>query len=122
MLSVKERDYIMAARATGISHVMIIFTHILPNVLAPVIVVASLGVAGAVMMESILSFLGLGMQPPASSWGLIISEGQGYLRTFPYYSLFPGFMIMLIVFAFNAVGDGLRDAWDPKLKTGAGNK
>ncbi len=122
VLSAKERDYIMAARATGISHINIIFTHILPNVLAPVIVVASLGVAGAVMMESLLSFLGLGMQPPASSWGLMISEGQGYLRTFPYYSLFPGLMIMLIVFAFNAVGDGLRDAWDPKLKTGAGNK
>ncbi len=117
VLSIKEKDYVLAARATGISHVKIIFTHILPNVMAPVIVVASLGVAGAVMMESILSFLGLGMQPPASSWGLMISEGQGYLRTFPYYSLFPGLMIMLMVFAFNVFGDGLRDAWDPKLKT-----
>ncbi|MBW1946115.1 MAG: ABC transporter permease [Deltaproteobacteria bacterium] len=117
VLSIKEKDYILAARATGIGHLKIIFTQILPNVLGPVIVVASLGVAGAIMMESILSFLGLGMQPPASSWGLMISEGQAYLRSFPYYSLFPGLMIMLIVFAFNVFGDGLRDAWDPKLKT-----
>jgi len=117
VLSIKEKDYILAARATGISHLRIIFTHVLPNVTAPVIVVASLGTAGAIMMESILSYLGLGMQPPASSWGLMISEGQKYLRTFPYYSLFPGLMIMLIVFALNVFGDGLRDAWDPKLKT-----
>jgi len=117
VLSIKEKDYILAARATGIGHLKIIFTQILPNVLAPVIVVASLGIAGTIMMESILSFLGLGMQPPASSWGLMISEGQAYLRSFPYYSLFPGLMIMLIVFAFNVFGDGLRDAWDPKLKT-----
>ena len=117
VLSVKEKDYIMAARAAGISNFRIIFTQVLPNVAAPVIVVASLGTAGAIMMESILSYLGLGMQPPASSWGLMISEGQKYLRTFPYYSLFPGLMIMLIVFALNVFGDGLRDAWDPKLKT-----
>lgn len=117
VLSIKEKDYITAAKATGISPFQILFTHVLPNILAPVIVVASLGVAGAVMMESILSFLGLGLQPPASSWGLMISEGQGYLRSFPYYSLFPGLMIMLMVFAFNVFGDGLRDAWDPKLKT-----
>jgi ABC-type dipeptide/oligopeptide/nickel transport system permease subunit len=117
VLSIKEKDYIMAARAAGIRPITIIFTHVLPNVLAPLIVVASLGVAGAIMMESVLSFLGLGMQPPASSWGLMISEGQGYLRTFPYYALFPGLMIVLIVFAFNVCGDGLRDAWDPKLKT-----
>jgi peptide/nickel transport system permease protein len=107
----------MAARAAGISNLRIIFTQVLPNVAAPVIVVASLGTAGAIMMESILSFLGLGMQPPASSWGLMISEGQKYLRTFPYYSIFPGLMIMIIVFALNVFGDGLRDAWDPKLKT-----
>jgi len=117
VLSVKEKDYIMAARAAGISNLRIVFTQVLPNVAAPVIVVASLGTAGAIMMESILSYLGLGMQPPASSWGLMISEGQKYLRTFPYYSLFPGLMIMLIVFALNVFGDGLRDAWDPKLKT-----
>jgi len=117
VLSVKEKDYILAARASGISHFKIMFTHILPNIMAPLVVVATFGVAGAIMIESILSFLGLGIQPPASSWGLMINEGQKYLRTFPYYSLFPGLTIMITVFAFNAFGDGLRDAWDPKLKT-----
>ena len=117
VLSIKAKDFILAAKATGISSIRIIFTHILPNVLAPVIVIASLGVALAITVESILSYLGLGMQPPASSWGLMISEGQKYLRTFPYYSLFPGLMIMITVFSFNILGDGLRDAWDPKLKT-----
>lgn len=117
VLSVKEKEYILAARASGIGRLSIIFTHVLPNILAPLIVVATLGIATSIMIEAILSFLGLGMQPPASSWGLMISEGQKYLRTFPYYSIFPGLMIMITVFAFNAFGDGLRDAWDPKLKT-----
>lgn len=117
VLSVKEKDYILAATASGIGRVSIMFTHVLPNVLAPLIVVATLGIATSIMIEAILSFLGLGMQPPASSWGLMISEGQKYIRTFPYYSLFPGLMIMITVFTFNAFGDGLRDAWDPKLKT-----
>ncbi len=117
VLSVKEKEYILAATASGIGRTRIIFTHVLPNVLAPLIVLATLGIATSIMIEAILSFLGLGMQPPASSWGLMISEGQKYLRTFPYYSLFPGLMIMITVFAFNAFGDGLRDAWDPKLKT-----
>ncbi len=117
VLSIKEKEYILAARASGIGRTTIIFTHVLPNVLAPLIVVGTLGIATSIMIEAILSFLGLGMQPPASSWGLMISEGQKYLRTYPYYSLFPGLMIMITVFAFNAFGDGLRDAWDPKLKT-----
>ncbi len=117
VLSVKEKEYIMAAKASGIGRTSIIFTHVLPNVLAPLIVVATLGIATSIMIEAILSFLGLGMQPPASSWGLMISEGQKYIRTFPYYSLFPGLMIKITVFAFNAFGDGLRDAWDPKWKT-----
>jgi peptide/nickel transport system permease protein len=117
VLSVKERDYILAATASGIGRYRIMFTHVLPNVLAPLIVVATLGLATSVMIEAILSFLGLGMQPPTSSWGLMINEGQKYLRTFPWYSIFPGVMIMVTVFSFNAVGDGLRDAWDPKLKT-----
>src|SRR5512135_1408271 len=116
VLSVKEKEYVLAATASGIGRIRIMFTHVLPNVLAPLIVVATLGIAASVMIEAILSFLGLGMQPPASSWGLMISEGQKYLRTFPYYSIFPGLMIMITVFAFNAFGDGLRDAWDPKLK------
>jgi peptide/nickel transport system permease protein len=117
VLSIKEKTYIMAARASGINHWKILISHILPNVLAPVIVVSTLGIATSVMIEATLSFLGLGMQSPNDSWGLMISEGQKYLRTYPYYSLFPGIMIMVIVFAFNVFGDGLRDAWDPKLKT-----
>jgi len=116
VLSVKEKDFVLAARASGISDMSILLTHVLPNVAAPLIVVASLGAATAIMLESILSFLGLGLQPPASSWGLMISEGQKYLRTHPYYSLFPGMAIMILVFALNVLGDGLRDAWDPKLK------
>lgn len=117
VLSVKQKDFIMAAKASGIGNIKIIFSHVLPNVLAPVIVVATLGSATAIMIESILSYLGLGMQPPASSWGLMISEGQRFIRTYVYYSLFPGLMIMLTVFSLNVLGDGLRDALDPKLKT-----
>lgn len=117
VLSIKEKSYIMAARASGISHWKILLGHILPNVLAPIIVVSTLGIAMSVMIEATLSYLGLGMQPPNDSWGLMISQGQKYLRSYPYYSLFPGIMIMVIVFAFNALGDALRDAWDPRLKT-----
>jgi ABC-type dipeptide/oligopeptide/nickel transport system permease subunit len=117
VLSVKQKDFIMAARASGIGNIKIIFSHVLPNVLAPVIVVATLGSATAIMIESILSYLGLGMQPPASSWGLMISEGQRFIRTYIYFSLFPGLMIMVTVFSLNVLGDGLRDALDPKLKT-----
>ena len=116
VLSVKEKTYIMAAKASGISHWKILIHHILPNILAPVIVVSTLSIAITIMIEATLSFLGLGLQPPNDSWGLMISEGQKYLRTYPYYSVFPGIMIMVIVFAFNVFGDGLRDAWDPKLK------
>ena len=116
VLSIKEKTYIMAAKASGISHWRILINHILPNILAPVIVVSTLSIAITIMIEATLSYLGLGMQPPNDSWGLMISEGQKYLRTYPYLSLFPGIMIMIIVFAFNVFGDGLRDAWDPKLK------
>ena len=116
VLSIKEKTYILAAKASGISHWRILYNHILPNILAPVIVVSTLSIAITIMIEATLSYLGLGMQPPNDSWGLMISEGQKYLRTYPFLSLFPGIMIMIIVFAFNVFGDGLRDAWDPKLK------
>jgi peptide/nickel transport system permease protein len=117
VMSVKEKTYILAAKAAGINRWRIICNHILPNILAPVIVVSTLGIATSIMLEAILSFLGLGMQPPSDSWGLMISEGQKYLRTHPHFSVFPGVMIMVVVFAFNVFGDALRDAWDPKLKT-----
>lgn len=117
VLSVKEKDYILAAKASGISHFNIMFTHIVPNIMAPVTVVATLTIATTIMIEAILSFLGLGIQPPTPSWGSMINDGQKYLRTFPHFSLFPGLAIMITVFAFNTLGDGLRDALDPKLKT-----
>jgi peptide/nickel transport system permease protein len=107
----------MAARASGIGHWKILMNHILPNIVAPVIVVSTLSIAICIMIEATLSFLGLGIRPPNDSWGFMVSEGQKYLRTYPYYCLFPGIMIMVVVFAFNVFGDGLRDAWDPKLKT-----
>ena len=116
VLSVKEKTYIMAAKASGISHWKILIHHILHNILAPVIVISTLSIAITIMIEATLSFLGLGMQPPNDSLGVMISEGQTYLRTYPYYSVFPGIIIMIVVFAFNVFGDGLRDAWDPKLK------
>ncbi|MFC1820544.1 ABC transporter permease [Thermodesulfobacteriota bacterium] len=117
VLSVREKDYILAAKASGISHFNIMFTHIVPNIIAPVTVVATLTIATTIMIEAILSFLGLGIQPPTPSWGSMINDGQRYLRTFPHFSLFPGLAIMITVFAFNTLGDGLRDALDPKLKT-----
>lgn len=116
VLSVREKTYVLAATASGIRVWRIVLHHVLPNVLAPVIVISTLSVATSIMIEATLSFLGLGMQPPNDSWGLMISEGQKYIRTYPYYSIFPGIMIMIIVFAFNAFGDALRDTWDPKLK------
>jgi peptide/nickel transport system permease protein len=117
VLSVREKDYILAAKASGISNFNIMFSHILPNIIAPVIVVATLTIAATIMIEAILSFLGLGVQPPTPSWGSMINDGQKYLRTFPHFSFFPGLAIMITVFALNTLGDGLRDAMDPKLKT-----
>jgi peptide/nickel transport system permease protein len=117
VLSVKEKTFVLAAMGSGIGIWRIIFHHILPNVLAPVIIISSLSIATTIMIEATLSYLGLGMQPPNDSWGMMISEGQKHIRTYPYYSIFPGVMIMIIVFAFNVFGDALRDAWDPKLKT-----
>ena len=117
VMSVKQKTYVLAAKAAGINPWRIIWNHILPNILPPVLVISTLSIATSIMIEAILSFLGLGMQPPSDSWGLMVSEGQKYLRTHPHYSIFPGVMIMVVVFAFNAVGDALRDAWDPKLKT-----
>ncbi|MFC1534195.1 ABC transporter permease [Thermodesulfobacteriota bacterium] len=116
VLSEKEKDYVLAAKVSGISHFKIIFTHILPNIIAPITVVATLLIATTIMIEAILSYLGLGIQAPTPSWGAMINEGQKYLRTHPLYSFFPGLAIMITVFAFNTLGDGLRDAWDPKLK------
>lgn len=120
VLQLKERDFVEAARAAGAPNWWIILRHILPNALGPMIVAATLGIPGAIIGEAALSFLGLGVQPPTATWGAMIYEGRGYLRTAPMLSVVPGVAIMLTVLAFNLLGDGLRDALDPRSQTRKG--
>ncbi len=115
-ISIREREYVQAARALGASDFRIIFRHILPNTLAPIIVVVTLGFAGAIVAEAGLSFLGLGIQPPEPSWGSMLRAGYNFLVTAWWIPLFPGLAITLSVLAFNIFGDGLRDALDPRLR------
>lgn len=115
VLSLREREFILAARGIGASNVRIIFRHILPNALSPVLVTATLGVAGAILTESALSFLGIGVQPPTPSWGNMLTAGKDYLEFAWWLSLFPGLAILVTVIAYNLVGEGLRDALDPRL-------
>jgi len=114
-LSVREREYINAAWLAGLSMPRILFVHILPNVIAPILVSATLGVAGAVLMESGLSFLGLGVQPPMPSWGNVLAIGRDYLHIAWWLTLFPGLAILITVLAFNLLGEGLRDVLDPRV-------
>jgi peptide/nickel transport system permease protein len=116
VLSLKEQEFIMAARACGVRDFRIIWRHILPNALAPVIVLASLGVGGIIIMEAALSFLGLGIRPPNPSWGGTLADGRAFITLYPHISITPGVMIVLTVLAFNLFGDGLRDALDPRQK------
>jgi ABC-type dipeptide/oligopeptide/nickel transport system permease subunit len=116
ILSLKKMEFVEAAHASGAKDFRIIFKHILPNTLAPIIVMLTLSIPGAIMSEASLSFLGLGAQPPMASWGSMIFDGRSYLRTFPWFSITPGIAIMLTVLGFNLFGDGLRDALDPRLK------
>jgi peptide/nickel transport system permease protein len=116
VLSLKEREFILAARASGVKDSRIIWRHLLPNVLGPVIVLASLGVGSIIILESALSFLGLGIRPPNPSWGGILADGRAYIIQYPHISIAPGVMIVLTVLAFNFFGDGLRDALDPRQK------
>lgn len=116
VLSVKEMEFIEAARAMGASDFRIILLHILPNCCAPLIVQATLSVAGAILSSAALSFIGLGIQPPFSEWGGMLSSARGYLRGSAYLSMFPGIAIVVTIIALNFLGDGLRDAMDPKLK------
>lgn len=116
-LSLKNRDYVLAARNVGMSDARIIFRHMLPNAMAPIIVAATLGVGGVIIAESSISFLGLGISPPTASWGNMLQGAQGItimLKAW-WYPVFPGLMILLTVLSINFVGDGLRDALDPKL-------
>ena len=117
VLKVREYDFVQAAKALGASNLRILFTHILPNSVQPLIVQASLGMAGAVLSEASLSFLGLGIPPPAPSWGTMIEESRNYFAAYPHTLFFPGLAIALTVLAFNFVGDGLREYLDPKQRT-----
>lgn len=114
-LTLKERDFVVAARALGGGDLRLIFRHILPNALAPVFVAATFGVAGAILTESGLSFLGLGVQPPDPSWGNILTAGKDNIEVAWWLSLFPGLAILVTVLSYNLVGEGLRDALDPRL-------
>ena len=115
-LTIRERDYVLAARAAGAGSARIIFRHIMPNAIAPVLVSATLGVAGAILTESSLSFLGLGVQPPDASWGNILMEGKEVLGIAWWLSVFPGVAILLTVLGYNLLGESLRDLLDPRLK------
>lgn len=115
-LALKEREFVEAARAIGCGHGRIMFVHILPNCLAPIIVLGTLQVAYNILSEAGLSFLGLGVQPPAASWGGMLAEARPYLAEMPWWGLYPGLAIAATVLGFNLVGDGLRDALDPRLR------
>lgn len=116
VLTIREQEFIEAARAVGSSDARIIFKHILPNCLAPIIVQATIGVAIAILTAAGLSFIGLGIQPPTPEWGSMLSGGRSYIRDYPHMTLYPGLAIMVTIFALNLLGDGLRDALDPKLR------
>lgn len=116
VLTVKSNEYIEASRCIGASDTRILFKHILPNSLAPIIVQATLGVAGAILSAATLSFLGLGIEPPTPEWGSMLSTSRQFIREFPHMSIFPGLCIMVTVFALNVIGDGIRDAIDPRLR------
>ncbi|WP_019414253.1 ABC transporter permease [Paenisporosarcina sp. TG20] len=115
VLSIKEKEYIMAIKSLGASDFRIMMRHILPNAFAPIIVFGTMRMATAILSTASLSFLGLGAQPPTPEWGAMIAQGQAYMWTSPHLTIVPGIAIMLIVFAFNVVGDGLRDALDPNM-------
>jgi peptide/nickel transport system permease protein len=116
VLSLREWEFIIAAHAIGASDLRIMFRHVVPNILAPVIVMSTMMMADAILIEATLSFLGMGAQPPIPSWGSILASGRSYLRLAPWVTFFPGLAIMLTVLGFNMLGDGLRDALDPRLK------
>jgi peptide/nickel transport system permease protein len=116
VLSLREWEFVTAARAIGADDLRIMFRHIVPNILAPVIIMATLMMGDAILIEATLSFLGMGAQPPTPSWGSILAGGRTYLALAPWVTIFPGIAIMLAVLGFNLLGDGLRDALDPRLK------
>ena len=116
VISVRDREFVTAARALGQGHGRVMFKHVLPNTLGPIIVQTSLSLAFAILAEAALSFFGLGTQPPDPSWGRMLSEGRGFLGQAPWMGIFPGLAIMLSVLGFNLLGDGLRDVLDPRWR------
>lgn len=114
-LTLRERDFVLAARVSGAGNIRLILSHILPNALSPVFVAATFGVAGAILVESSLSFLGFGVQPPTPSWGNILTAGKDNIEVAWWLSLYPGLAILITVLSYNLVGEGLRDALDPRL-------
>ena len=116
VLPVRDQEYIEAARVSGVGDLKIIFGHVLPNAMSPIIVQVTMGVANGILTASSLSFLGLGVPVPAPEWGAMLSNGREFIRDYGYLTLFPGLAIMITVLVFNLMGDGLRDALDPKLK------
>ena len=117
IISIKNQEYVEAAKAIGMSNFRLLFTEILPNGFSPIIVTFTAGLGTAIIVAASLSFLGFGIPVPQPEWGALISDGRNYIRTSPYLMTFPGLFIMITVLAFNLVGDGLRDALDPKLKS-----
>lgn len=115
-LSVRERDYVMAAKALGLPPLITIWRHVLPNTIAPIIVLVTMQIGTAILSASTLSFLGLGVQRPTPEWGAILAGGRSYLRSAPHLTLFPGIALSVVVIGFSALGDALRDALDPKLR------
>lgn len=115
VLSLKELEFVQSAAALGASHARVLFGHVLPNSVSPLLVFSSMQVATAILLAAILSFLGLGVQPPTPEWGKMVSDGRAYLMDAPHVSLFPGLAIFIAVMGFNCLGDGLRDALDPRV-------
>ena len=116
VLSIRQTEYIAAARAMGASTPRILFRHVLPNILGPMIIAETLGIPGYISYEAFLSFIGLGVLPPTPSWGGMIAEGAQIIQPYPYLAVFPALALFLIMFAFNFLGDGLRDALDPRMR------
>jgi peptide/nickel transport system permease protein len=115
-LAIRENDYILAGRSMGASSARIMLRHIVPNAVPPMIVMVTLQLGGIILAEAALSFLGIGIKPPGAAWGAMVNDGYRYIRTYPVLSIAPGLAIMAVVFASNMVGDGLRDALDPRLR------
>lgn len=117
VLSLRERDYVLAARASGAGSGRIILQHIVPNAIGPVIILASLAIGGVIIFESALSFLGMGISRPTPSWGTMLSDGRDHIRNYPHIAIAPGLAIAFTVLSFNLIGDGLRDALDPRERS-----